>query len=63
MTKDQIGGVVRAILAGGVGWAINKGLIPAGDYADLLTGLTLAAVAVWSAWTNRPANIAAPAKP
>lgn len=57
MTKDQIGGVARTLLAAGFGWAAAKGWLPAGDYGDVIAGISTAAVAAWSVWTNRPAIV------
>jgi hypothetical protein len=61
MTKDQVGGIARALFAGGFGYAAGKGYIPAGDYGDLIGALSTVAVAAWSIWTNRPAALAAKA--
>ena len=58
MTKDQIGGISRAVLASGFGYAVGRGWVPAGDYTDVIGGVTTAAVAIWSIWTNRPDALA-----
>jgi hypothetical protein len=58
LTKEQIGGISRAGIASGLGFAIGKGWIPAGDYADVAGGVSTAIVALWSIWTNRPEALA-----
>lgn len=57
MTGEQIGGVVRAVLAVGLGYLAGKGIIASGAVADLTAAFATAVVAAWSAWTNRPAAI------
>lgn len=48
MTPDQIGGIVRAILAAVGGAAVSKGLVDAETVAVLVGASTTIAVAVWS---------------
>ena len=54
MSGEQIGGIVRAVLAVGLGYLAGKGLIASGAVADLTAAVATAAVAAWSAYTNRP---------
>jgi hypothetical protein len=58
LTKEQIGGISRAVLGSGFGYAIGKGWIPAGDYETVIGGVSVALVGLWSIWTNRPAVLA-----
>ena len=54
MNKDQIGGVIRALLTAAAGWAVGKGFITNEQAADAIgLGVTLG-VAAWSWYTNRP---------
>jgi hypothetical protein len=55
MTSDQVGGVIRAILAAIAGYAAGKGLINAG-MADQLVGAGVTiGVAIWSVFSKKPA--------
>lgn len=57
-TSDQIGGVLRAILAAAGGYFVAKGTITA-DQLTTLTGLVGPILAaVWSIYSNRPAALA-----
>jgi hypothetical protein len=53
MNKDQIGGVVRAVLAALAGYAAGKGLIPAEGVNEAVSALSVAVVAIWSLFTNK----------
>lgn len=52
MTSDQIGGVVRAILAGLGGFVAAKGWIPADTYGVISTAIVTIVVSIWSWKTN-----------
>ena len=53
MNSDQIGGILRALLAAGGGYAAAKGM-DGGTYG-LITGAVVTIVtAVWSWYTNKP---------
>lgn len=54
MTGDQIGGIVRAVLTVALGYLAGKGIIAAGAVNEVTAALGAAAVAAWSAYTNRP---------
>lgn len=55
MTSEQIGGVLRAILASLAGYVAGKGLITA-SIADQLVGAGVTiGVAIWSIWSKKPA--------
>lgn len=53
MTGEQIGGIVRAVLAVVLGYAAGRGLIASGAVADLTATVSAAVIAGWSAYTNR----------
>lgn len=55
MTKEELGGIVRTILAAGFGVLVSKGLID-GETATALAGaVATIGVAVWSVLTKRKA--------
>jgi len=58
LTSAQLGGIVRAIAAPAMAYAVAKGYIPASDADWLLVGAATAVTAVWSWWTNRPVALA-----
>jgi len=54
MNSDQVGGIIRAILAAVAGYVAGKGLITAG-VADQLVGAGVTiGVAVWSVLAKKP---------
>lgn len=57
MTKDQIGGVVRAILSAVAGYFVGKGVIDADTAATISGAVGTILVTAWSVWTNRPAKL------
>lgn len=60
MSADQIGGIIRTILAWGAGYIVAKGLLPS-EVADAVTsGLVTIIVAVWSWKTNKPGTVIPP---
>lgn len=54
LTSDQMGGIVRAVVASAGGYAAAKGWIGAGDVEWLAGGAAAAFVAAWSWWSKRP---------
>ena len=56
MTGDQIGGIVRAIVAAAGGYAIGQGWADAQLVAALGGAAATVAMAVWSFRSKRPAN-------
>lgn len=57
MTKDQIGGIVRAILSAVFGYITGKGWLDADTAVAISGALATIAVAAWSVFSNRPAKI------
>mgnify|MGYP003650465495 CR=1 FL=1 len=53
LTKEQVGGVVRALLTAVAGYAAGKGLIPVEGVAELVSAGVVLVVAVWSIATNK----------
>lgn len=60
-TSDQIGGLVRALLAAAGGFAIGKGYVNADTWTWLAGGVATAIPAVWSWYTNKPSALVAAA--
>lgn len=58
MTPDQFGGIVRALVAALGGYLVGQGIVDANTAATIGGAVATIAVAVWSAYTNRPAKIA-----
>ena len=56
MTGEQIGGIVRAIVAAAGGYAIGQGWADAQLVAALGGAAATVAMAVWSFRSKRPAN-------
>lgn len=54
MTGDQVGGILRAILAAAGGWAVGKGYIDNATATAIAGGVVTIGVAVWSYVTNKP---------
>jgi hypothetical protein len=54
ITNDQVGGIVRSVLAVVLGYAAGRGIIASGAVADLAATVSAAVIAGWSAYTNRP---------
>ena len=53
MNKEQLGGVLRAVLAAAAGYAVGKGLIDQGTADAVVGGLVTVGVAVWSFYSNQ----------
>ncbi len=54
MNGDQIGGIIRAIVAAVGGYFVGKGLIDASTATALAGAAATIGVAIWSAVTNKP---------
>ena len=57
MNGDQIGGLVRALLAGAGGFAVSKGWVDDSTASIVGGSLATAIAAAWSYWTNRPGTV------
>ena len=53
MDKDQIAGVVRALVAAGGGYFVGQGLIDAETAMTIGGAITTLCVAGWSVWSKR----------
>ena len=51
-TSDQIGGIVRALLAAASGWAIGKGYIDGTTAATISGAIGTIVIAAWSYYSN-----------
>ena len=54
-TSDQVGGIVRALLAAVGGWAVSKGLVDSSTATTAAGAAAAAFAGVWSWYTNSPA--------
>ena len=65
MTSDQIGGIVRAILAAIAGFFVSKGWVDNTTALTITGAVAAIIVAIWSVFTNQPSKIVEPttAKP
>lgn len=59
ITADMLGGIVRAVAAPAITWAVAKNYIDVGSGAGLVAAASALATAGWSAYTNRPAKVVA----
>lgn len=53
MNSDMIGGVIRAVFPPAIAYLVGKGILPAGDYGAVATGIVSLFTAIWSVHTNR----------
>lgn len=53
ITGDQVGGIVRAVLAAAGGWAIGKGYVDSATATTVSGAVVTLAVTIWSWWTNQ----------
>ena len=60
MNGEQVGGIVRAILATLGGYLVSKGIGDAATVTAVAGGLASAIAAAWSWYTNRPGTVIAP---
>lgn len=65
MTSDQVGGIIRAILAAIAGFFVSKGWVDNTTALAITGAVATVIVAVWSYFTNQPSKIVEPttAKP
>ena len=56
MTHEQVGGIVRAVVAAAGGYFVGQGFIDAQTMMTLGGAVTTLAVAVWSIYSKRPAK-------
>lgn len=54
MDSNQLGGILRAVLAWGAGFLVAKGILPTAVADAIVSGLVTIAVAAWSWQTNKP---------
>jgi hypothetical protein len=54
MNSDQVGGIVRALLAAIGGFLVARGVTDAGTVNAVAGAVATVVVAVWSAFTNKP---------
>lgn len=57
MNGDQIGGIVRAIVAAIGGYFVGKGVIDGSTVATIAGAVATLATAVWSIITNKPGTV------
>ncbi len=57
LTGDQIGGIVRSVLAAVGGWAIGKGYIDSATATTISGSAVTIVVAAWSYYTHRQATM------
>jgi len=53
MTQEQVGGIVRAVVAAAGGYFVGQGLIDAQTMMTIGGAVTTIAVAGWSIWSKR----------
>lgn len=64
MNQNVVMGILRAIVPGLVGYLVGKGIVPAGQAADLGAAIITLGAAAWSVASNLEAKPATPvAKP
>lgn len=59
MNSDQIGGIVRTVLAAAGGYVIAKGWLDAATFTAISGAVVTIAVALWSWRTNKPGTVIA----
>ena len=55
MTADQVGGIVRAVVAAIGGYFIGKGIVDASTVTAIAGAFATLATAVWSVWAKKAA--------
>ena len=53
MTQDQVGGVIRALVAAAGGYFVGQGLIDAETMLTVGGAITTIAVAIWSIYSKK----------
>lgn len=56
MTKEMVWGIVRALLSGGSGYLVGKGIIDAETAAQVVGALGILFTAGWSVWAKKAAS-------
>jgi hypothetical protein len=56
MTQEQVGGIVRAVVAAAGGYFVGQGLVDAQTMMTIGGAVTTLAVAGWSVWNKRSAK-------
>ena len=56
MTHEQVGGIVRAVVAAAGGYFVGQGLIDAQTMTAVGGAVATLAAAVWSIYSKRPAK-------
>ena len=54
MTGEQVGGIVRAIMAALGGYLVGQGIVDANTAATIGGAVGTLVVAVWSVWSKGP---------
>ena len=57
MNSDQLGGIIRALIPGVVAFATHYGIGTTDTDTIIATAVATAAVAIWSAVTNKPGTV------
>jgi hypothetical protein len=57
MNSDQLGGIIRALIPGVVALATHYGVGTTDTDTIIATAVATAAVAIWSAVTNKPGTV------
>lgn len=54
MSKEQIGGIVRALLAAVGGYFVGQGMLDGATMETIAGAVATLVTAVWSVWSKRP---------
>ncbi len=57
LNADQVGGIIRALLAAAGGWAIGKRYVDSATATTITGALVTVAIAGWSYYTNKPGTV------
>jgi hypothetical protein len=57
MNGDQIGGIVRAIVAAVGGYFVGKGVIDGGTVTTIAGAVATLVTAIWSVVSNKPGTV------
>ena len=57
MNANQLGGIIRALIPGVVAFATHYGIGTTDTDTIIATAVATAAVAIWSAVTNKPGTV------
>lgn len=53
MTKEQVGGIVRAVAAGIGGYFVGKGTLDGATLEIIVGAVATLATAIWSVWAKK----------